>query len=101
MIVSGRFNQVIRGAPVYAEHGAKGAELEPAGKQLRVHGIAWPAGEEAAGIGIPIWDAAHAEVEPGRDLLCKDFPCPLDITGPCYRRVGLLAGVRGAGEDED
>src|ERR1700722_4912170 len=48
------------GAPMRAKQGTEGAELKPPNVEL---GGKLLGGEEAAGVGTPIWDAAKGRVE--------------------------------------
>ena len=95
------------GGAVDAEHGAEGGELEPAGKEFLVGGVLGVGvavafiGEEAAGVGVPVGDAGGGEVEAGGDLTAEGVPVAGDVSGPGDGGVALLAGVGGAGEEDD
>src|SRR5450755_2151827 len=92
---------------MYAERGAKGAELEPAGKEfliLRISRITVSrrtVAKKPAGICVPIRNAGHGEIEPGGNLVSKDLPRALDVARPGNGTVALLTGVGRAGEDHN
>ena len=73
------------GAAVDAEHGAEGAELEPAREEfliLRIGGIAVACGtvaEERTRIGVPIRNARCHEVQSGGDLFFKGLPIAMRV----------------------
>src|SRR5207249_4523469 len=78
----------------------KGAELEPACEQLAVIRIGDFTAEEAADVRVPVWDSTGREIQTRGDLPPEDFPRSANIAGPGDSGVALLAGVRGAREDE-
>ena len=92
---------------MHTEHGAEGAELEPAREELLILGIGRIAiarravAEEAAGIGVPVRNAGQREVQSSGNLIAKNLPGRLNIARPGDRAVALLARIGRTGEDDD